>query len=141
MNDGHCQFWSNENPHWVKNAIRQGSWGINVWCDILGNSVIGLYFNDGNLTGRRYLAFLKFRPLSRLQNVPNEIKHNIWSMHDGAPSYNLRTNVLPENIECKRVQNVPIYPKRYIPSTLGRIMLAFPLQPRALMRPTHWTKR
>lgn len=92
MNDGNvnrhnCHFWSVENPHWVRETIRQGRWGINVWCGILGNSVIGPYFYDGNLTGQRYLAFLKFRLPNLLQNVPLEIRNNMWFMQDGAPSH------------------------------------------------------
>jgi len=33
-------------------------WGTNVWCGLLGGNLIGPYFYDGTLNGRRYSDFL-----------------------------------------------------------------------------------
>jgi hypothetical protein len=41
-----------------------------VWCGLIGGKLIGPYFYDGTLTGRRYLDFLANQLPLLLENVP-----------------------------------------------------------------------
>ena len=55
---------------------------MNVWCGILGNRIIGPVFFDGNLTGQAYLRFLQEDLGPLLEDIPLEIRRNMWFQHD-----------------------------------------------------------
>ena len=55
VNRHNMHYWSAENPHWVRQAAFQVRWGVNVWCGILGEHLIGPHFFEEPLTGARYL--------------------------------------------------------------------------------------
>lgn len=61
LNRHNCHYWSDDNPHWYRHVDNQPRWSINVWCicvDIVNGYLIGLYFFNGNVNGRNFLAFL-----------------------------------------------------------------------------------
>jgi len=58
INKQNNRFWASNNPHWAIETNFQTVWGTNVWCGILGDSIIWPYFYYGTINGRRYLDFL-----------------------------------------------------------------------------------
>lgn len=58
INKQNNRYWSDTNPYWPNDSNFQHVWGTNVWCGLLCGRLLGPYFNDGTLTGRRYLDFL-----------------------------------------------------------------------------------
>lgn len=58
-----------------------------VWAGIIGDSIIGPYFFEGNVTGNSYLDLLGNFVLPELHRL-NIDPQNIWYQHDGAaPHY------------------------------------------------------
>jgi len=86
VNRHNMHYWSQENPHWLRQDHHQIRWKVNVWAGILGDTVIGPYFIDGALTGRRYLRFLTE---DLLDTVPLNMRvgEAVWFQHDGAPPH------------------------------------------------------
>lgn len=58
VNKQNCRYWSDENPHIFREGHTQYPQKINVWAGILGDSIIGPLFIDGNLTGEMYAEML-----------------------------------------------------------------------------------
>jgi len=50
----HRRLWSDENPHWILQARIQHPEKLNIWADILSNTLIGPYCTEGNLTLTKY---------------------------------------------------------------------------------------
>jgi len=55
MNKQNHRFWDSTNIHWSRD---QTAWSVNMWCGLIDGILLGSYFYDGTLTGRRYLNFL-----------------------------------------------------------------------------------
>jgi hypothetical protein len=87
MNKQNSRYWAIENPRWMCQVPHQHQWRLNVWCGILGNHVIGPYFFDAILTGPIYSEFLRNVLPTLLEDVPLEIRQNMWFQHDGAPPH------------------------------------------------------
>jgi len=51
-------YWLDENPHWLREVDHQRQWSVNVWCSIIGDKLIGLYFIDGTLNSIKYDNFI-----------------------------------------------------------------------------------
>jgi len=47
-------YWSDENPYWLREVDRQRQWSVNVWCDIIGDKLIGSYFINGTFNSIKY---------------------------------------------------------------------------------------
>ena len=61
---------------------------MNVWCDVLGNKLIGPFVFDNNLTGNAYEFFLRNELPGILENIPFKIRKQTYSQHDeGSPIY------------------------------------------------------
>lgn len=87
VNRHNMHYWSVENPHWVREAAFQEQWGVNVWCGILGDRLIGPVFFEEHLTGARYLELLRDELPLLLENVPLQERLAMWFQHDGAPPH------------------------------------------------------
>lgn len=87
-NRKNTHYWSEENPHNIRSFQRQGHFGVNVWCGIVGRHLVGPYFYEGTLTGQRYLEFLRNELPILLENVPYQIRRHLWLQLDGAPCHN-----------------------------------------------------
>lgn len=61
---------------------------VNVWCGIIGNSLIGPHFFQGTLTGAKYLEFLRNVLPGLMEDVPLNIRRNLIFQQDGAPAHN-----------------------------------------------------
>lgn len=79
--------WADENPHATFHARHQARFQINVWAGIVGDVLIGPYVLPLRLTGDVYRHFLVDILPELLENVPLDIRTNMWYMHDGAPAH------------------------------------------------------
>ena len=87
INLRNMHYWAPENPHWMREVDHQRQWSVNVWCGILGNQLIGPYFIDEQLTGQKYSNFLSEILPTLLENVPFNIRIQMWYQHDGCPAH------------------------------------------------------
>jgi DDE superfamily endonuclease/Helix-turn-helix domain (DUF4817) len=81
-------YWANENPHISVERKRQGRYGINVWCAIMHNRIIGPVFFHQNLTSDVYVNILRDNLEPFLDNMPLNERYEIYFQQDGAPSHN-----------------------------------------------------
>lgn len=93
VNTQNYRYWSDVNPHWMREGHTQYKEKINVWAGIVGNTVIGPIFFEENLTGDRYLRFLQDDLIPALATLfpgeanPDLPNANIWFQQDGAPPH------------------------------------------------------
>lgn len=99
VNRHNSHYWADVNPHWMRENNFQNIWGVNVWCGIIDEYLIGPYFYNGILTGERYLHFIRDVLPGLLEEVPLNIRQSILLQQDGAPPHNalIVTNFLNEN--------------------------------------------
>lgn len=90
VNRHNMHYYSTTNPHWMRPVDNQRGWSLNVWGGILGTRKIGPYFFEGTLTGMSYLQFLSNEIPELLENVPLNVRQNMWYQHDGAPPHYAR---------------------------------------------------
>lgn len=86
VNQHNFHYYSDVNPHFFRELNRQNRWSLNVWGGILGTRVVGPFFY-GNLTGQTYHRFLEYELGALLEEVPLDIRRNMWYQHDGAPAH------------------------------------------------------
>ncbi|XP_025270745.1 uncharacterized protein LOC112639812 [Camponotus floridanus] len=84
-------YWSIQNPHWLREVEHQRQWSVNVWCGIVGDKIVGPYFIEGNLNGETYRNFLQNQLPLLLEDVPLNVRQQMWFQHDGCPSHYSRT--------------------------------------------------
>lgn len=101
INKQNNRYWDSQNPHWVFETNNQSVWGTNVWCGLIGGKLLGPYFYDGTLNGRRYLEFLMNELSIMLEDIPLATRNNLIFQQDGAPAHNaiVVRNYLNENFE------------------------------------------
>ncbi|XP_025419308.1 uncharacterized protein LOC112689688 [Sipha flava] len=105
MNKQNHRHWDDTNPHWSREANFQMVWGINVWCGLVGGKLIGPFFYNGTLNGRRYLNFLTNELPRLLDDISLDIRERMFFQHDGALAHNA--------ITVRRYLN-SIFPNRWI---------------------------
>lgn len=88
VNRHNCHYWSQNNPHWLRQTNFQVIWGVNVWCGMIDGFILGPKFYDGTLTGPMYLEFLRDELPHFLENIPLHMRRNIHFQQDGAPPHN-----------------------------------------------------
>lgn len=79
--------WAEENPHIIVNSRFQHTFSVNVWAGIVGDSLIGPIFLPNRLNGQHYLYFLQNVLPIHMEDIPLDIRDNMWFMHDGAPCH------------------------------------------------------
>jgi len=101
INKQNNRYWDTQNPHWVFETNNQCIWGTNVWCGLIGGKLLGPYFYDGTLNGRRYLEFLMNELPIMLDDIPLATRNNLIFQQDGAPAHNANVvkNYLNEHFE------------------------------------------
>lgn len=87
VNRHNMRYWTDQNPHWMRDYHTQYPEKVNVWAGILYNHIIGLFFIDGNLTAVNYLNLLRNRIIPRIQNVVGDAFEHVWFQHDGTPAH------------------------------------------------------
>lgn len=83
-------YWATENPHYVNEIENQGHFGINVWCGIIFGHLVGPFFYEGILNSASYLQFLSEQLPLLLEDIPLQLRTNMWFQHDGAPPHRAR---------------------------------------------------
>jgi hypothetical protein len=69
-----------------------------VWCGIVGDRVIGPHSFDAILTGPLYVDFLRNVLPALLEDVPLDIRANMWYQQDGAPPHRTHASVAHLNL-------------------------------------------
>lgn len=88
VNHHNQHYWSEINPNWALESNVQSRWSINVWCGLIDEHLVGPYFYEGNLNGKKYLHFLKNKLPVLLEDLPlSKRKYLLWQQ-DGAPAHN-----------------------------------------------------
>ena len=59
LNRHNCRYWSDENPHWMREVRTQHPQKLNVWAGLFRTQIVGPFFIDGNLTTEKYLDLLQ----------------------------------------------------------------------------------
>ncbi|XP_071578855.1 histone-lysine N-methyltransferase SETMAR-like, partial [Temnothorax nylanderi] len=90
VNRHNSHYWATENPHWMQQAHTQVRWSVNVWAGILGDHIIGPHFIDDRIDGDRYRRFLNNELVDLLDEVPLELRANMWFQQDGHPAHTAR---------------------------------------------------
>lgn len=80
-------YWHHWNEHRVRNHYFQRRFSVNVWAGILGGTLLGPYFIEGNLRGLSYLRILRRVFNTMLDEVPLQDLRNLYFQHDGAPAH------------------------------------------------------
>lgn len=87
VNLHNMHYWSIVNPHWMREVDHQNRWSVNVWCGILGNKIIGPFIFNGFLNGEMYLNFLINDLPALLEDIPLQVRRDLWFQHDGCPAH------------------------------------------------------
>ena len=89
-NKHNSHFWSQENPHVVRETNFQESWKFNVFCAIKNDSVFCYHFYNENLNGERYVDLLSNVVMRVVSNMPEREANMAFYQMDGAPPHNTR---------------------------------------------------
>lgn len=87
MNTRNNHRWSHENPHEIAHTRHQQRFSYNVWAGIVDNYLLGPVFLPPRLNGQYYRQFLDEELEALLDEVPLQIRQNLWFMQDGAPAH------------------------------------------------------
>jgi hypothetical protein len=82
-----------------------------VWAGIIGNRLIGPHVLPPHLNGEGYLNFLQNELSNLLDDVPLEVRRDMWYLHDGAPAHSARgvKNWFDANLENRWIgRNGPV---------------------------------
>jgi hypothetical protein len=80
--------WADENPKAIiQTHHHQVNFKVNVWAGVIDDFLLGPVFLPPNLNGESFLLFLRNTLPDLLDDVPLEIRRNIWFQMDGAPPH------------------------------------------------------
>lgn len=77
-------LWDSENPHAIRERHFQHEFKINIWCGVISDFFIGPFELPPNLNGPLYLNFLEQNLNELLEDVPLDLRQNMWFLQDGA---------------------------------------------------------
>lgn len=90
-NSHNSHVWAVENPHEVKEHHFQHQFQpINMWAGIVNGILIGPFELPNRLNGENYLHFLQNDLPGLLEDVPLNVRQNMWFLQDGAPPHYAR---------------------------------------------------
>ncbi|KAL7639566.1 UNVERIFIED_CONTAM: hypothetical protein RMT77_010067 [Armadillidium vulgare] len=84
------EYWAEENSHITYSILFYVVYSINVWCGLLDNMLIGLYFYHENLNSERYLEFLETTVPDLFRDVPLHKSQDLYYQQDGCPGHTER---------------------------------------------------
>lgn len=87
MNFRNTHVWAFENPHAIRRTNFQHKFSINIWAGIVNGILIGPFILPDRMDGMQYLNFLQNDLPELLEEVPLNIRQNMWFLHDGAPPH------------------------------------------------------
>jgi len=99
VNFHNTHTWATENPHTPRPHNFQHQFSINVWAGIVDGNIVGPYFFPHRLDGAAFLEFLNGHFSDLIEDVPIELRRNMWFQMDGCPAHYSRDvrNWLNEN--------------------------------------------
>lgn len=86
VNRHNCHYWSNINPHWMREQHTQHPEKLNVWLGIVGGQFLGPFFIDGNLNADGYQRMLEEQIVPTIHHVFDNLDQ-VWFQQDGAPPH------------------------------------------------------
>lgn len=88
VNRHNCRYWSDTNPHWVREDHTQYPEKVNVWEGIFNDTLVGPFFIDGDLTAAKYEDMLRNQIVPRIREIAGDNFDDTWYQQDGAaPHY------------------------------------------------------
>lgn len=87
LNFHNCHIWDDHHPHATRRTNFQQKFSINMWAGIIGHTLIGPYELPRQLRGDSYLNFLENVLPGLLEELPLNIRQDMWFLHDGAPPH------------------------------------------------------
>ncbi|XP_026823780.1 uncharacterized protein LOC113561483 [Ooceraea biroi] len=88
VNRHNCRYWSDENPHWMRDLRTQYPQKLNVWAGFCERGIVRPFFINGNLNAAIYQELLQNEVIPALENMFDGNIENIWFQQDGAgPHY------------------------------------------------------
>ena len=107
-------FWAVENPHWL-HQVQHRQWSVNLYCGIVEHRIVGPYFIDGRLNGRKYKRFLRRTLPVLMEDLPLNLRQVMWYQHGGCTAHNVivARNALNQQFpkrwigRCSPVQRFP----------------------------------
>lgn len=87
MNFHNNHIWAEDNPYEILESRHQHTFSVNVWAGIIGDHLIGPFFLPRRLTGETYHNFLQNELPILLEDVPVQLRRQMYFMHDGAPPH------------------------------------------------------
>ncbi|KAL4107937.1 hypothetical protein QTP88_018206 [Uroleucon formosanum] len=96
FNQHNLHLWSEENPHAIRIRGSQYKFSINIWCGLVGNTLLGPHELPARLNGQGFLYFIMHHLLILLENVPLEEQETMWFMLDGVPPHH--TNAVRQQL-------------------------------------------
>lgn len=90
VNTWNHRYWAQENPHWLREIDHQHVWKVNVWCGIIGRHIVGPFFFEENLNGVRYANFIRNDLPRLLENIPIQLRLDMFFQQDGCPAHTAR---------------------------------------------------
>lgn len=85
VNRHNCRYWCEQNPHVMHESHQQTTSKVNLWCGIIGNSIIGPFVLEGNLNSEKYLQLLQDEVGPALTEVVGAVE--VVFQQDGAPAH------------------------------------------------------
>lgn len=86
VNRHNCRFWSDVNPHWVREQHTQHPQKLNVWLGIVAGQFVGPFFIDGSLNADVYRRMLEGQIVPAVQASCINFDR-VWFQQDGAPPH------------------------------------------------------
>lgn len=89
VNRHNCRYWSDNNPHWMVEAHTQRPQKLNVWAGILGETIVGPFFIEGNLNGVKYLEMLQEHIVPAINEIVQGTFNPVFQQDGAPPHYNV----------------------------------------------------
>lgn len=87
VNFHNLRVWSTQHPHEVRPRNFQREFSVNVWMGIVGNNVLGPFLLPHRLNGQYFLEFLQENHAEFLENVPLNVRNQLYFQLDGCPAH------------------------------------------------------
>ena len=75
-----------QDVHACTHAVQQ-RFTVNVWVDIIGDTLIGLYLLPERSDGNTYRIILERVLQDLMGDVPADTNRNVWFQHDETPAH------------------------------------------------------
>jgi len=86
-NTRNSHLWNRDIPYGTVKSHYQHLFAINVWCDVIGDQLIGPHIFPQCLTGDIYTNVLQDELPALLENVPLQTRRQMYYQHDGVPPH------------------------------------------------------